>query len=185
MNLVADRLTLTQKGDAFLLRVGDGPSGTVETFDVRKIVRVFPQSHPDAYISFLDAFGHEVGLLEDLDGLNPDSKGVLDALVREQYFVPTILSIVSVVRTGSGSVWSVRTDEGDAEFRLVSRDALDGDAPPAILVTPTEGRRYRIPDYWALDRECRELIVDLLPDKILRYRMARPRSDTPERKRRK
>ena len=185
MNLVAHHLTLSQNGDAFSLRVDDGHSEAPKTFDIRKIVRVFPQSKPNEYICFLDAFGHEVGLLKDLDGLDIDSRRLLDALLREQYFVATIVHIRSVVRVGSGSGWTVLTDDGDAEFRLGSRDALDGDSPPTIVVTPTEGRRYRIPDYWAMDRESRELIVDMLPDKILRYRLAQSRVDAPGRKRKK
>ncbi len=184
MNLIARELTFSRQGDGgFTLRVANGSEEPGETYAISKVVRVFPQSRPQEFVSFLDAFGHEVGLLNDLEGMDPESRELIDGLLREQYFEPTIYRIQSVEREGSGSRWRVETDEGEADFKIPSRDALDGKAPPGIVITPTEGRRYKIPDYWAMDHESRDQIIDMLPDRILRYRMARPRVATPARKR--
>ena len=179
MNLAADQITFEKQGETFTLRV----AGEEEAYDVHRVVRVFPQSQPGAYVSFLDGLGHEVGLLENMDGMDRTSRALLEDLLREQYFVPTVHLIQTVERIGSGSNWVVETERGQAEFRIGSRDALNGDTPPSIVVASSDGRRYRIPDYWALDRESRELINDMLPDKILKYRLARPRSETVGRKR--
>ena len=97
------------------------------------------------------------------------------AELKARYFVPRILEIRSVVTKGTGKLWDVLTDDGAYTFRIQGRDDLDGSAPPAITVKDEHGHRYRIEDYWELDRDSRECIRDLLPDKILRARYGKGR----------
>ena len=54
--------------------------------------------------------------------------------------------------------------------RQADRDGLDGSQAPDIVVTDDQGKRYRIENYWGMDRESRDTIRDLLPDKVLRAR---------------
>ncbi|MCY4351562.1 MAG: hypothetical protein OXC45_00470, partial [Gemmatimonadetes bacterium] len=61
-------------------------------------------------------------------------------------------------------------DDGEYTFRIMGRDALNGDEPPAIEITDENGKRYRIDNYWDLDVESRDLTSDLLPDKVIKAR---------------
>ena len=42
-----------------------------------------------------------------------------------------------------------------------------------MLITDDNLKRYRIEDYWDMDRDSRRLIQDLLPRKVLRLRAAK------------
>ncbi len=105
--------------------------------------------------------------------MDPASRELLGEELKAVYFTPEILEIWSVVQKGTSSLWKVLTDDGEREFRIHSRDALDGGDAPAIAITDEDRRRYRIDNYWELDRESRELVRDLLPQRVLRERYGR------------
>jgi len=165
MNLHSETL-LVSEAEGHITIVIDG-----KTVEVDRVARVFPKTHPDGFISFLDTLGHEIGLLETTNGMLPDSKGILNDHLRRLYFVPTIEEILSVESSGTASTWRVVTNEGERAFSVASRDALDGDRPPEICVTDLAGRRYKIRDYWGLDKDSRQAIVELLPDKIIKSKL--------------
>ena len=137
---------------------------------VERVSMAFPKSDPERYVGLLDPDGHEIGMIEDLDRLDDGSRELMEAELKAAYFVPTVLEIGSVIPKGTGSVWEVLTDDGERTFRIQDRDALDGSEAPAMTVTDENGKRYRIEDYWAMDRESREAIQDLLPDRVLKVR---------------
>jgi len=147
-----------------------------QTISVDRVVRAFPKSHPEAYISFLDELGHEIGLLESTEGLDAGSKTLLLDRLKRLYFVPTIQEILEVVTSGTSSSWRVVTDEGERSFQVTGRESLDGDKPPVIRVTDSEGQRYQIIDFWMLDGDSRQAIHELLPDKILRSKLVARKS---------
>ena len=151
MELFGEDLVFRKDGDNLEIEV----SG--KSYKVDRVVRAFPQTQSEEYISFLDRFGHEVGLLESTDGMDKDSKTALLDHLKQVYFVPTIEEILSVETTGTTSKWTVVTD--------------DGEKPPLIRVTDADGRRYQISNYWKLDKESRATILELLPDKILKWRL--------------
>jgi len=138
---------------------------------VDRVVRAFPQTRPNAYISFLDSLGHEIGILETCEGMDPDSRAALDAHLRKLYFIPTITEILSVETAGTTSRWRVITDDGERTFQVSGRESLDGEKPPKIQVTDAESRKYKIDDYFELDEESRGMISELLPDKILKSKV--------------
>lgn len=170
MILNAESLCIRERKQGFDIEV-EG-----RTVRVDRVVRAFPKSHPEAYISFLDEVGYEIGLLESTDGLDPQSKAILLDRLKRLYFVPTIQKILEVESSGTTSRWRVTTDEGDRSFRVLGRESLDGDKPPAIRVTDSEGHRYQITDYWELDKDSRQALLALLPDKILKSKLAARRS---------
>ena len=141
-----------------------------ETTQIDRLACAFPQSNPDQFVSLMDELGHEIGMIENPKKLDNASRNLLEAELKAIYFVPTISTITSVVSKGTGSQWTVDTDDGEYTFRILDRDALNGDEPPAIEITDENGKRYRIDNYWDLDAESRELTSDLLPDKVVKAR---------------
>ena len=164
MNLDPEKVRLSRGEEGLVVHV-DGASQRVG-----RVVRAFPRTNPGRYVGLLDPDGREIGLIENPDTLDPDSRAVAEEALKAAYFVPTVLEIRSVAVRGTGSTWEVLTDDGEREFRIQDREALDGAEAPAITVTDENGKRYCIENYWTMDRDSRDAIRDLLPDKVLRTR---------------
>jgi uncharacterized membrane protein YgcG len=141
-----------------------------KTTSVDRVARAFPQSNPDQFVSLMDELGHEIGIIENPKILDTASRNLLEAELKAIYFVPTISAITSVVSKGTGSQWTVDTDDGEYTFRILGRDALKGNEPPAIEITDEHGKRYKIDNYWDLDADSRDFTSDLLPDKVVKAR---------------
>ena len=141
-----------------------------KTTFVDRLARAFPQSNPDHFVSLMDELGHEIGIIENPKKLDAASRNLLEAELKAIYFVPTISAITSVVSKGTGSQWTVDTDDGEYIFRILGRDALKGNEPPAIEITDEQGKRYKIDNYWDLDAQSQDLTSDLLPDKVVKAR---------------
>ena len=133
-----------------------------------RVVRNFPNSNPDRFISLLDKEGQEIGMVENPDELDPASREVLDAVLAEAYFVPTILEIRSIQADGEASSWDVRTEDGPRSFRVKSREDVSAREIPIIYVTDVNNRKYRIEDYDDLDPEGKAMLDDLLPREVVR-----------------
>jgi hypothetical protein len=167
MNLNPQTITFTRKDDALTLVI-DGKNHAVD-----RVARAFPQSDPDRFIGFLDAAGHEIGIVENLEGMDETSRALLQEELKILYFVPTVEKIQSVEAKGTGSVWNVLTDDGEYTFRILGRDALNGTKPPAIEITSETSKKFRIENYWELDAGSQDAMRDFIPDQILKARYAR------------
>lgn len=135
---------------------------------VSRVTRNFPKTNPDRYISLLDEEGHEIGIVEDPSTLDPSSREVMDAALRDVYFVPTIHAIRSIQIDGEASSWEVETDDGPRAFRVKERDDISTYDIPVIVITDVNNRKYRIEDYDELDPDSKTLINDLLPRDVVR-----------------
>lgn len=142
MNLSPKSLRFQVEDDNVTI-VSDG-----RTMLVDRVVRAFPKTHPEGYISFLDSLGHEIGMLETTDGMDADSRDSLVDYLRRLYFVPTIVEILSVESTGTSSLWRIITDDGERTFTVTSRESLDGDRPPEIRITTSAGQRFPTTGHW-------------------------------------
>ena len=170
MNIKPESLKVRVEEDALHVEI-DG-----KRVDCDRVVRAFPKTHSDSFVSFLDPVGHEIGLLESSEGMDLESRSALLEHLKRLYFVPTIQEVISVGTAGTSSRWRVKTDDGEKEFQVASRESLDGEKPPAIKVTDSEGRRYQIVDYWELDKDSQAEMQELLPDKIVKSKLVARKS---------
>ena len=129
-------LTVRVVGDAVEIVVDE------KTIPVDRVARAFPKTHPHSHISFLDKLGHEIGLLEKLDGLEQESRSVLEEHLKKIYFVPEIEEILSVKTTGTTSRWTVVTEEGERSFQVLGRESIDGDKAPALPITEADSSTF-------------------------------------------
>lgn len=167
MNLDPQSVQITKTEVGLSVHISD------QVIKIERLARAFPRTNPEQYISLMDPEGHEIGIIEDPDQLEPSSRELVDAELKAIYFVPLILAIRSVAAKGTGSFWEIDTDDGPRSFRIIGRDALNGDHVPSIEIHDENGKRYKIENYWELDADSRDLIADLLPDKTLKARYAR------------
>ncbi|MDP6039557.1 MAG: DUF1854 domain-containing protein [Candidatus Latescibacteria bacterium] len=132
---------------------------------IDQVVRCFPFSTPDRWISLRDKTGTELGILPTLDGLMDQSRSILETHLKDRYHIPTILAFHNIESSKQGgSIWHVETDDGPAQFLMRGDRSLNLSAFPRIVFTDAITRkRYAIPDFTTLDRPSQKLARTYLP----------------------
>ena len=103
---------------------------------------------------------HELGLIAELEELEPGSQ---EAVLRElqlHYLVPTIQRIQTIREEFGFLYWQVETDRGSKEF--VMRDSVIGSvrqiSPNRWLMIDINQTRYEVRDITVLDARSQELL---------------------------
>ena len=130
--------------------------GTMETktYDRIFLHRAFPFDYPYAYISVLDAEAKELGLIADVNEMEPEAADMLRAELDRKYYTPVIKQILSLKDKFGFSYWKVVTEEGEISFTL--RDTFQSlmkVGGTRIFVNDIDGNRYEIPNIEELDRK--------------------------------
>lgn len=128
-----------------------------------RVRRAFPLSKPREFLSLQGADGKEIAMLRDLDGVEPDSRRLLDEELDRRYFTPRIKRI-DALRLEAG-MWrfNVATQRGPTEFFVRNwRDSAVEIAPNRWHITSVDGGRFEIPDLAALDAGSLRLMDQLL-----------------------
>lgn len=120
--------------------------------DVR-VRRCFPWSLADSLISLLDADGKELVLLETLEPLPADTRELIQEELRDKFFAPKILKVLSFGELFGIVTLSARTDRGDVTFQLRSRDDVRVLSPTQCVIKDVDGNLYEVPDLTQLDIE--------------------------------
>ncbi len=132
--------------------------GNADWRDV-SVVRLFPLSEPDRWISVVDDEDKELGMLPGLAALGADQRECVEEELQRRYLTPHILRILECRHRYDIVEWTVETDRGRARF--VMRDVRDKVQRPRlghIMLTDVEGNRYDIPNVEHLDRASRQLL---------------------------
>jgi len=125
-------------------------------------VRAFPIAAPDEGISLVNAEGHEVAWVEDLQAVAPAPRALLEEELALRDFVPEITRIKSVSSFGTPSVWTVETDRGETSFILKGEEDIRRLARTGLLIAGSQGVQYSVKDMTALDRTSRRLLERFL-----------------------
>ena len=125
-----------------------------------QIARAFPLSQPDRYIGFRDAQDKDIGLLIAPDGLDPESRRILDEEMERRYFLPVILRVNQIKDEFGAIFFNVDTDKGPRTFylRQLRESVYRLPGTDRVLITDTDGNRYDIPDVTRLDARTLTLI---------------------------
>ena len=116
------------------------------------LVRLFPLTDPNTWISLLDKEGREVGVLLDLVGLSAENHALVQEELRRRYLVPEVSRILARKPRFDLMEWTVETDRGPTTF--LTRNLREQMQPPGsdrIIITDIEGNRYDVPCLEALD----------------------------------
>lgn len=142
-------LRLTIEGDRSYTRV--------------KVVRAAPLSHPDSYISLLDAKDEEVCMVLDLKALDPGMRSIVEEELNRRYLTSTIESVVSIRNEFGTSYWDVLTHRGPREF-VVQNVAENAQwlGNHRLLLVDVDGNRFDIPDLTGLDKKSLSLVEMVL-----------------------
>jgi len=141
-------------GDVSVRATIDDPAvGAARSWQQIKIARAFPLSKPDQFIGLRDVHDKDIGILLSLDGLDRQSRQIVDEELQRRYFVPIIRRVIDVKEEGSMTTWQVETDRGPQTFVVQNlRDAVYEVVPERrILLTDIRGVRYDIPEVTTLE----------------------------------
>lgn len=126
---------------------------------VGSLVRCFPTSSPEHWVSIRAETGEELALLRSLDELNAESRATVAPILEEKYHVPVISRIDSIEGSLAGKLIKVQTDDGQESLDVSVEADVDFSEYPCVVINErTKRRKYVIEDADALDRESRELM---------------------------
>ena len=150
---------IRQNGDVLLLVTNDQEKA------VDHLVRCFPFSTPERWISLRDKEGTELGLLPTLDGLNKPSRTLIETYLKDRYYIPLIQSIREIESSKQGgTIWHVNTQDGPTSFTVRGDRSLNLSAFPEVVFTDaTTRKRYKILDFTKLDRISQKIARVHLP----------------------
>lgn len=126
--------------------------------DVR---RGFPFSAPQAGVAVLAESGAELVWISSLTGCDQRVRELLEAILAEREFMPRIERITSVAE-GRPTEWNVVTDRGPHRFSVAHPDDVSRQPDGGVILTDTDGIRYRIPPAGALDSRSSRLLERVL-----------------------
>jgi hypothetical protein len=122
-------------------------------------IRCFPLSDPARTIALLDAEGHELLNLPNLDVLDSAARDVLQRELAAREFVPVIRRIVA---TNAPNPPVVETDRGQTSFQLESDDDCRRLGEQGAVIADSNGIRYSIPDISRLDAASQRILRRLV-----------------------
>lgn len=143
---VGATLRMTIEGEACWLKVA--------------ILRAFPLSVPTKYFSVRDGAGKEIGMLTDVESLDPESRPLVEAELERRYMVSIIHRVISVKERFGTVDWEVETHRGRSRF--TTRDLRDNvlrSGPGHYLLTDVENNRYEVLDLNALDPQSQSWLL--------------------------
>jgi hypothetical protein len=124
-----------------------------------RIRRVFPLSAPEAYISIQQSDGKEVGMLRGLEGLDPDSRRIVERELDRRYFSPVIARIDSLKADAGMWLFQVQTQRGPAKFYVRNwRDSAYDIGGNRWQINSVDGLRFEILNLENLDERSREFL---------------------------
>ncbi len=121
-------------------------------------VRGFPISDPQHGVSILDADGHEVLWIGDLNEVPEPVRRLLEEELARREFVPVLRRIITISAPMEPSEWEVETDRGRTRFVLNSEEDVRRLEGQRAMIVDAQGIRYLIPDVRALDAGSRRIL---------------------------
>lgn len=124
--------------------------------------RLLPLTDPYQYISVRDGQDAEIGIIRNINDLDPHSQAILEVELDRIYFTPKIQKILSLTQEASLWKWYVETQRGAVDFYLRGiRDSIHEVAPNRWHIYSVNGQRYEIQDYQELDTRSQVLFDNL------------------------
>ncbi len=133
------------------------------SFRAVRLVRCFPVSDPDRYVSVRCALGEgapEIGVIRDLGKLAPTARRAAESHLAGSCLLPNIQEVAGLKRDFGFLYWKADTDRGEREF--ATRDSQEGVTRlpgGGAVITDTDECRYRLPAPAGLSRATRSLLA--------------------------
>lgn len=134
-----DNCVFSVNGNGFLSAVIDGKDvGRV------KLVRALPLTEPDRYISVMNMSNDEFGIIENISDFGEDQRELILGELAMRYFCPSITEIDDIKEKMGQFFFDVHIGEIKKHFTVRDISANVRQYPGFILITDSDGNRYKI-----------------------------------------
>lgn len=132
-------------------------------YDRVTLLRAFPFSYVDSFVSVRDKEEKEIGIIRDINDFPEETIQLFKEEMDRRYFLPMIEKIHAITEEFGYSYWHVATNVGEKNF-ICRRDSSSFVSMKGkmILVVDVDGNRYEISDYTKLDGKSYRLIELML-----------------------
>ncbi len=113
------------------------------------VIRMFPFSDPDKYISIRtpDEHSKEIGIIENMKDVTKETAQMLTEQLNLRYFTPIITKIVNIKEEYGYAYFDVVTDRGACRFTInMGGHAVVHLSETRILISDIDENRFEIPD---------------------------------------
>jgi len=123
------------------------------------IIKSFPLSYEDKFISVCDCENTEIGIIPDADGFPEETRELFAEDILRRYFLPEVTAVESLKQEFGYVYWRVTTDAGSKKF-ITTKDAsaIIPLKNNRVLLIDLDGNRYNITDYTSLDGKSHKLM---------------------------
>ncbi len=130
-----------------------------EEYTDLKIRRAFPFEQANSFIGVFDSNGDELGLLEDPQTLDDDSRQALLDELDKIYFHPKILTFSNLDEEYGVLRGQIETSSGPRQLEIRNyRTNVRMLSGGRAIVEDVDGNRYLIEDWRALPKHTREIL---------------------------
>jgi hypothetical protein len=138
-------LRLTIEDDRCFMKVG--------------VMRAFPFSDPEKFLSVRDGAEKEVGMIVNPAELTEENRRLITEDLERRYLVPVVSRIVSAKERFGSVEWVMETDRGVCRFTTQNlRENSQRPAPGRIVLSDVDGNRYDIRKIEGLSQQSQELL---------------------------
>jgi hypothetical protein len=158
----ASRLVFLDPSKLLFMRHGATLRLTLEadrSFPKVGILRAFPLSDRNHFLSVRDGGDNEIGVIVNPDELGAEQRKLVEEDLQRRYLVPAVKRIVSAKERFGTVEWTVETDRGVCHFTTQNlRENVQRPAPGRIILNDVDGNRYDIRNLDELSRESQEVL---------------------------
>ena len=120
-----------------------------KTYDRVGVYRTFPVTMPDEFISIREADekAREIGVVEKLSALEPETAKMLKEQLELRYFTPEITKIFDIKTEYGYGYFHVMTTYGECKFTIHNGgSSVISLTDTRIVINDLDGNRFEIPD---------------------------------------
>ena len=121
-----------------------------------KVVRLFPFTEPDRYLSVRDPGNkdREIGLIENLHDLDAATEEEIKKQLNLYYFTPVSTKVINIKSEYGYAYFHVMTDCGECRFTInMGSNAVVRLSDTRLLITDLDDNRFEIRDVLALTQK--------------------------------
>lgn len=127
------------------------------------LYRTYPLSRQEQYISVRDGKGEELGIIEQLTDLAPDSLEEARKELRLRYLVPKVTRIDKIKQFPGMWVWELQTTFGPIKLSMRNlHEHIQMIGDKRLLLSDMDGNRCEIFDTDELDPQSRKQLARVL-----------------------
>lgn len=121
-------------------------------------VQPFPLTAPGCCVLVRDEDGREMGVVEDVEQLEDESKEEVHRELENEYFTSRVVAISSVRSRHGVTTWDLVTERGNRQIHVKDRTDIRKLPEGRIVLTDVHGMKFDIPDIAQLDRRSRAFL---------------------------